>query len=854
MVMKHLKYIALILFVWLGAACEQLPLPNTELTIKSEIVTEVTANSAVIEVEFNPTAATIQNVYACYTSTEKTVMEKVSDLKYRVNLLALDNNTEYHVHYMVTNSFSSVTLQNNLSFTTAVNKPSNVIDTVYHIDFTQTMGAWTIKNYLLSEGLTYVWARSDKYGMKATSYNAGNLASEAWLISSPLDLTSNTTAFLTFNQAYKYGDISQFAVKITKNGLDWTTLEVPTWPDGTSWDFINSGEIDITKYISATTQIAFAYTSSAEASPTWEIKDVLIKGNGTRIEEPTASVTPEYVDLGLSVMWATFNVGAIKPEGYGDYFAWGEVEPKEVYDWSTYKWCNGSESTLTKYCTDSYYGTIDNKTVLEAADDVAAVKWGSTWRMPTDAELLELHTECIWTWTTLNGVDGYKVTGTNGNSIFLPAAGYCGDSSFYGVGIHGYYWSNSLDTNGPRYAWRVNFHSSNVGRRSNRRDYGYSVRPVYGPQSEQTTAPTVVTSAVTQITETSAVVGGNVTSDGGASVTERGVVYSTNPNPVITNLSNTILPCGSGAGSFTCNLTGLQPNTTYYIRAYAKNDAGTAYGEEMSFTTQTQIEKPTSPYFSVSQTKYITFSPGNLQYTQSTNTWSFAENQWDMIGTDNVTDGSESLNSKDGYCKEGTALADKIDLFGWSTSATNFGVSTSTDYYDYSGGFVDWGTNKIGNDAPNTWRTLSKDEWEYLLNTRTNANSLKGVAQVNGVNGLILLRVNGLILLPDNWTCPSGVTFKSGFHSEESVEAYGQYQAFSADQWSKLEDAGAVFLSAAGYRYGSDVGSVQVDGIYWSATEYDSSSAYHLYFYSDGAGMYDNIRDSGLSVRLVKDL
>ena len=833
MVMKHLKYIALILFVWLGAACEQLPLPNTELTIKSEIVTEVTANSAVIEVEFNPTAATIQNVYACYTSTEKTVMEKVSDLKYRVNLLALDNNTEYHVHYMVTNSFSSVTLQNNLSFTTAVNKPSNVIDTVYHIDFTQTMGAWTIKNYLLSEGLTYVWARSDKYGMKATSYNAGNLASEAWLISSPLDLTSNTTAFLTFNQAYKYGDISQFAVKITTNGLDWTTLEVPVWPDGTSWSVINSGEIDITKYISATTQIAYAYTSSAEASPTWEIRDVLIKGNGTRIEEPTASVTPEYVDLGLSVKWATFNVGANKPEDYGDYFAWGETEPKEMYDQNTYKWYSSVSSKLTKYCTNSSYGNVDNKTVLEASDDAATANWGGQWRMPTKEERDELYEYCDWEWVERsNGVSGYQITSKiNGNSIFLPLAG-CKDGDWVNS-YYGFYWTSSLCLDDNWNAYDVNFQlGGSVIMNDDSRFNGRSVRPVYGPQSEQTTAPTVVTSAVTQITETTAVAGGNVTSDGGASVTERGVVYSTNPNPVITNLSNTILPCGSGAGSFTCNLTGLQPNTTYYIRAYAKNDAGTAYGEEMSFTTQTQIEKPTTPYFSVSETKNVTFSPGNLQYHPANNEWRFAPSQLDYIGDAN----SNCSSTYNGW----------LDLFGWSTSSTNFGVSTSIDDADYSGSFVDWGTNQIGADAPNTWRTLTYDEWEYLLNTRTNANSLKGVAHVNGVNGLILL--------PDNWTCPSGVTFKSGFHSNYGVDYYAAYQTFTAAQWSKLEAAGAVFLPAAGYRTGSDVYDVQYYGAYWSATENDSYTVYHLYFGSDEASMSYSERLLGLSVRLVKDL
>ena len=381
----------------------------------------------------------------------------------------------------------------------------------------------------------------------------------------------------------------------------------------------------------------------------------------------------------------------------------------------------------------------------------------------------------------------------------------------------------------------------------NEKGTAYGEEVSFTTNIKQIVLPSVTTAAVTQITETSAVVGGNVTSDGGASSTERGVVYSTNPNPVITNLSNTILPCGSGAGSFTCNLTGLQPNTTYYIRAYAKNDVGTAYGEEMSFTTQTQIEKPTSPYFSVSQTKYITFSPGNLQYTQSTNIWSFAENQWDMIGTDNVTGGSVSSDSKDGDSKDGTALADKVDLFGWSTSATNFGVSTSTDWENgYSGSFVDWGTNKIGNDAPNTWRTLTYEEWNYLRNTRTNASSLKGVAQVDGVNGLIFL--------PDNWVCPAGVTFKSGFHSSYGVDYYAAYQTFTADQWSMLEAAGAVFLPAAGVRIGLDVLNVQYYGYYWSATEDNSYIAFCLDFYSVYTGMNSSPRYGGQSVRLVKDL
>lgn len=260
----------------------------------------------------------------------------------------------------------------------------------------------------------------------------------------------------------------------------------------------------------------------------------------------------------------------------------------------------------------------------------------------------------------------------------------------------------------------------------------------------------------------------------------------------------------------------------------------------------TSCEPNKAMAFSVSSSKQVYFSKGNLQYTQSTKKWSFAKNQWDYIGTDNVTGGSVESVPMYGDEKYGDALADKIDLFGWSTNVSNFGVSTSTSSNDYSGSFVDWGTNKIGNDDPNTWRTLTYDEWCYVAFNRPNADNLKGVAQVNGVNGLILL--------PDTWVCPSGVTFKSGFHSEYSVEAYGKYQTFTTDQWAKLEAAGAVFLPASGRRYGSIVDFVQYYGYCWSATELNSYVAYYLSFFSAEAYMRGDYRNNVLPVRLVKDL
>lgn len=229
-----------------------------------------------------------------------------------------------------------------------------------------------------------------------------------------------------------------------------------------------------TEFVASTVDsIAFSTITDSPDQPDDPIKPV----------DPTNGY--EYVDLGLpsGTKWATMNVGAESPEDYGDYFAWGETEPKETYYWSTYKWCNGSSDTQTKYCTSSSHGTVDNKTILDLSDDAAYVNWGSSWRMPTKAEYDELinTSYTTWIWTTQNGVKGYKVTSKiNGNSIFLPAAGYREDSSLYVAGSYGFYWSSSLNTYDSYYAYYLSFDSSGVRSTSygGYRSYGLSVRPV----------------------------------------------------------------------------------------------------------------------------------------------------------------------------------------------------------------------------------------------------------------------------------------------------------------------------------------------------------------------------------------
>lgn len=234
--------------------------------------------------------------------------------------------------------------------------------------------------------------------------------------------------------------------------------------------------------------------------------------------------------------------------------------------------------------------------------------------------------------------------------------------------------------------------------------------------------------------------------------------------------------------------------------------------------------------FSVSADKQVRFSKGNLQYTQSTQTWSFAEHQYDMLGTDNVADGTVSDDATYGYSKSGTSLADKIDLFGWS---------------DTIGTVIDDGR---------TWYILTYDEWSYLLSKRANADQLKGVARIN-FNADGTQYANGLVLLPDSWTRPAGVTFKSGFASGFDVQAYADYQTFTLSDWQLLEATGAVFLPVSGSRDGSDVYFVMLGrGNYRSATPRGSDDAYYLYFSTREANAYGGNRNNGQAVRLVRDL
>ena len=195
-------------------------------------------------------------------------------------------------------------------------------------------------------------------------------------------------------------------------------------------------------------------------------------------EKPTNSTYTfinghKFVDLGLpsGLLWAETNVGASSSVDDGDYFAWGETEPKSSYSLDTYKWY---DEQMTKY------NSSDGNTTLDAEDDAATVNWGAPCRMPSSSEFSELHNQCNWSWkSSYNGTSGYLVTGPNGNTIFFPASGYSGTVDIGEYGTHGCYWLSSLDLTDKYCAYNIYFRRDYVySRYYDRRWYGYSVRPV----------------------------------------------------------------------------------------------------------------------------------------------------------------------------------------------------------------------------------------------------------------------------------------------------------------------------------------------------------------------------------------
>lgn len=381
----------------------------------------------------------------------------------------------------------------------------------------------------------------------------------------------------------------------------------------------------------------------------------------------------------------------------------------------------------------------------------------------------------------------------------------------------------------------------------------------YGPEISFTThgRPKVTTAAVTDITQTSAVCGGTVTDECGSPVDERGVCWSTSHNPLVYD-DNMII--GNGMGNYSANMTQLIPNTTYYVRAYAYNDSGIGYGEEVSFTTLAPPPAPTGAIngvFSVSTTQKVYFSQGNLQYQPSTGTWRFATNQYDLlIKTEDLTNTyvngiANDIRYADVSSYYTSTYNGWIDLFGWGTSGWNngnvyyhpydtdktgnssqgcgYGPVIGTNYIlnlNEADGCenADWGVyNAISNGGNQTglWRTLTSEEWNFIFNDRNTVSGKRyAKAKVNNVSGVILL--------PDTWDA----SVYSLNNSNMGNAAFND-NSISASVWvNTFEANGAVFLPASGQRtrilnhtdwdeytdIGPGVQFVGSLGVYWSSS------------------------------------
>ncbi|MBQ9364056.1 MAG: Ig-like domain-containing protein [Bacteroidaceae bacterium] len=371
----------------------------------------------------------------------------------------------------------------------------------YYVDYNVLAGTWykskTESFTLNSDGTTdygkgYTYKFLPSQGCILFFNSAGRAVSCLLVVFYPNDLSYIVVRAADSNQVQTYYNqpiqpvesitLSQtsLALQLDSDPVRLTATVSPADADDTSYEWTSSDEEVVTissrgtveavgegiATITCTALDGFGATATCEVT----VGDVIIP-------TPTPISTHEAVDLGLSVKWATMNVGASAPEEYGDYFAWGETEPKVYYDWGSYKWCKGSMQTQTKYCINSKDGTVDNKTTLELDDDAAHVNWGGSWRMPTYEEINDLITKCTWAWTTQNDVNGWIVTSKfNGNSIFLPIAGNrSGDS----LGLNsGWYWSSSLDPEDSYGAQFLKLASTRYYKNNGLREIGGSIRAV----------------------------------------------------------------------------------------------------------------------------------------------------------------------------------------------------------------------------------------------------------------------------------------------------------------------------------------------------------------------------------------
>ena len=422
---------------------------------------------------------------------------------------------------------------------------------------------------------------------------------------------------------------------------------------------------------------------------TYYVKAFATNSEGTSYSEIVSFTTlaeaiyREYVDLGLpsGLKWAAYNIGASSPEEYGNYYAWGEVAPKITYT---------QDNSLT------YDIQMDD--ISGSEYDAAVCNWGGNWRMPTKTEMHELKNICVWEWTKQNGVNGYKVIGPNGNSIFLPAAGY--HYEYYQgpveVGNTGEYWNST--PSGICCAYYLSFNRYNtINISNNGRNIGKSVRPVLDVNN---IVEVPFVSVSVEVTDITAIIT-SYAAGGGNDITERGFYWGTTLEFTETD-NNVILD--NNAGYMTEVLMELTPNTTYYVKAYAANEAGISYSEVVSFTTKE--ETAYNDYVDLGLPSGLHWAAYNIGATTPEENGNYYA--WGEVVTKNEYTDANCLTY-------GVQMSD--------ISGT-----------EYDAAAVNWGGE---------WRMPTKTEMDELKNNCTWEWIEYGDADYNGVEGYKVIGPNG---------------------------------------------------------------------------------------------------------------
>lgn len=856
------------------------------------------------------------------------------------------------------------------------------------------IGNYTVSMTNLTPNATY-FVRAYATNSQGTAYGAE--VSFTALEGLPVVLTLDMTD-ITSTTAKGHGKVTdQGGSTVTERGICWSTSPSPT----TSGSHANSGTgtgeytVSISNLTPGTKYYVRAYATNGQGTTYGEQKDFT-----------TSAMLPTVVTGNIS---GTTAHGEVTDAG-------GAIVTERGICWSTSHnpttaGTHGSSGTGTGSFSMELTNLAPGTTyyVRAYATNSAGTAYGSEKTLTSDANLPTVTTGEVSNITQTTARGSGNVTNEGGAEV--TERGVCWGTS-HNPTISGSHASNGTGTGG----YTVNMTGLTANTHYYARAYAKNSAGVsYGNEVDFTTAqnisaPTVTTSQVTNITQTSATGGGNVMSDGGATVTERGICWGTSHNPTT---SGSHASNGTGTGSYTVNMTGLTPGTQYYVRAYAINNQGTSYGNEVAFTTLGGATLPTvvtvsngiilggnvlddggavvtdrgicfstqpdpansgeyisggsglGEYFVelpplVPNTDYyycayatnsvgtayggggsfiipgqnytitvsanpsnggmvsgggtyqqgnqctvtattnngyafvnwtengdvvttnasytfmvnsnrtlvanftyngggsapqgaidgkftinangdkVYFSKGNLQYIGSSQTWKFADHQWEVIGTSQGNTSQPTTRDLFGWGTSGWDGSGATYYRPWDTDNTNGSLYGPPGQYDLTGTYAnaDWGYNSISNGGGQAvqWRTLTKDEWVYIFQGRSGASSKYGHGKVNGQNGMILL--------PDEWTLPSGLSFTPGNSSWAND--------YTTEQWEQMEQNGAVFLPAAGDRFGTLVLSVGSDGYYWSASYDNSLYAYDVYF-DDSSLFPQNVSDRyfGRSVRLI---